>query len=420
MRVGNFFRDALPVAFPPPTRRAMPTLAAANLASPCSKTFMTLATDQNTEGRGLSATALQFMALRDAVMDFWEREVRKRVEGARHLLGPVLTNTLPAFFDNIAEALSPSHPRSQGASDNNSPTAHGNERARMTPFGPDQVIHEYQIFREAIAWVAKGRLHLGETEWTIINRSIDEATREAIRAFTKIHEELRRKVAAALSHDMRTPLSVIGHGAQLVARAPTLDLARQAASKIESNSARLNDMMGDLLDCLTSQGRAKLPLRLGQFDMFKLASEVREQYAHLPDCGADFEVDGESVMGHWDEGAMRRAIENLVNNAIKYGDGGVVKIVAQQTRGRMMLTVHNEGQHIPKDRHERIFEYLVREDNSTSAEGWGVGLPFVKAMAEAHGGSVTVDSSPQTGTTFLIDVPVDCRPHIDHQAPASL
>lgn len=374
---------------------------------------MTLATDQNPNGYGLSATALQFMSLRDAVMDCWEQEVRRRVEGARHLLGPILTNTLPAFFDNIAEALSPFHPRSQGASGNNSPTAHGNERARMTPYGPDQVIHEYQIFREAIAWVAKGRLHLGEAEWAIINRSIDEATREAIRAFTKIHEELRRKVAAALSHDMRTPLSVIGHGAQLISRAPTLDLARKAASTIEANSARLNDMMGDLLDSLTSRNQAKVPLRLGLFDMLELATELHEQYLQLPDCGTNFNIGGESVMGYWDKSVMRRAIENLVNNAIKYGDGEMIKIMVQQTRGRMMLTVHNEGKHIPEERHNHIFEYLSRDDSS-SVEGWGVGLPFVKATAEAHGGSVTVDSAPKTGTTFLIDVPVDCRPYIDN------
>lgn len=375
---------------------------------------MTLATDQNSHGYGLSVNALQFMSLREAVMDWWEQEVRKRVEGARHLLGPVLTNTLPAFFDNIAEALSPFHPRTQGASGNNSPTAHGNERARMTPFGPDQVIHEYQIFREAIAWVAKGRLHLGEAEWLIINRSIDEATREAIRAFTKIHEELRRKVAAALSHDMRTPLSVIGHGAQVIARAPTLDMARRAASKIESNSARLNDMMCDLLDSLTSRDHAKISLRLAHFDMLELITEVHDQYAQLPDCGTDFEIGGESVVGHWDHSAMHRAIENLVNNAIKYGDGGMITIMAQQTRGRMMLTVHNEGKHIPEDRHNHIFEYLSREDSS--GEGWGVGLPFVKTMAETHGGSITVDSAPGTGTTFLIDVPVDCRPYVDDLA----
>lgn len=377
---------------------------------------MTLATDQNSDGRGLSATALQFMAMRDAVMDFWEREVRDRVEGARHLLGPVLTNTLPAFFDNIAEALSPLHPRAQAGSDNNSPTAHGNERARMTPFGPDQVIHEYQIFREAIAWVAKGRVHLAEADWAIIDRSINEATREAIRAFTKIHEDLRRKVAAALSHDMRTPLSIIGYGAQLIARAPNLDMARQAAFKIESNSARLKDMMGELLDSLTSQGDARIPLRLVRFDMLGLANEICAQYSQLPDYGVDFEINGESATGHWDKDAMRRAIENLVNNAIKYGDGGAIKIMVQQTRGRMMLTVHNEGRPIPEDRRNPIFEYLNRESSGSAVEGWGVGLPFVKAMAEAHGGSVTVDSSTQMGTTFLIDVPVDCRPYVDAEA----
>lgn len=377
---------------------------------------MILATDQN-DGRDLSATAHQFMAMRDDVMDRWEREVRARVEGASHLLGPVLTNTLPAFFDNIAESLSPLHPRSQGASGNNSPTAHGNERARMTPFGPDQVIHEYQIFREAIAFVAKGRVQLGERDWTIIDRSINEATREAIRAFTKIHDDFRRKVAAALTHDMRTPLSVIGYGAQVIARTSNLDAAKNAASRIESHSERLKEMMGELLDSLTFEGSAKATMRLTRFDMLDLISELREQYTGLGEHGLAFDMGGESVVGHWCRDTMQRAIENLVNNAMKYGDGRAVKVMLHQTRGRMMLTVHNEGKSIPEDRHNRIFDYLRRESQDTSAEGWGVGLPFVKAVAEAHGGSVTVDSSDRTGTTFLIDIPVDSRPFVD--SPAS-
>jgi signal transduction histidine kinase len=377
---------------------------------------MILATDQN-DGRGLSATARQFMAMRDAVMDRWESEVRARVEGARDLLGPVLTNTLPAFFDNIAEALSPSHPRVQGASGNNSPTAHGNERARMTPFGPDQVIHEYQIFREAIAFVAKGRLQLDEADWAIIDRSINEATREAIRAFTTIHDDFRRKVAAALTHDMRTPLSVIGYGAQVIARAPSLDAARHAASKIESHTERLKGMMGELLDSLTLEGGARVQMRLSRFDMLDLITEARDQYAGLRDRGFIFDMGGERVVGHWCRDAMRRALENLVNNAVKYGDGRGVKVMLHQTRGRMMMTVHNEGPGIPEERHNGIFDYLSRESHDTAAEGWGVGLPFVKAVAQAHGGSVTVDSSEGMGTTFLIDVPVDGRPFVDSPAP---
>jgi signal transduction histidine kinase len=374
---------------------------------------MTLATDQNPDGRGLSRTALAFQSIREDVMDHWEREVRERVEGARHLLRPVLTNALPAFFDNIAEALSPAHPRDQAASGTNAPAAHGGERARMTPFGPDQVIHEYQILRESIGVIAKGRVELGEREWNIIDRSINTAMREAIRAFTRIHEDLRHKVAAALSHDMRTPLSVIANGAQLIAITPNLHQARDVASKIEANADRLEGMMAELLDTLTFEGSAKIPLNLTRFDMLALALEVREQYAHSRDHDVVFEADGDPVSGHWCRGSMRRALENLINNAIKYGNRDTVKILVREARGRLMLSVHNEGTPIPEDQHDRIFEYLRREAGPLVASGWGIGLPFVKAVAENHGGSVSVDSASGLGTTFLIDIPVDCRPYVE-------
>jgi signal transduction histidine kinase len=371
---------------------------------------MTLATDQNVNGHGLSPTALQFVSIRDAVMDHWERAVRERVEGARDLLRPVLTNTLPAFFDNIAEALSPNHPRAQGGSFTNSASVHGGERARMTPFGPDQVIHEYQILRESIAVVARNRMQLKESDWAIIDQSINTAMRDAIRTFTRIHEELRHKVAAALSHDMRTPLSVIAHGAQLIGVTSNLTMAKKAASKIESNAGRLDDMMAELLDALTVQGEAKIPLRLTNFDIVDLAQETLEQYDLGRDKGVAFECSAESIMGHWCRDSLRRALENLLNNAVKYGDGGIVRIMAQQTRGRLMLSVHNEGNAIPESQHNRIFEYLRREVGPLSAMGWGIGLPFVKAVAESHGGSICVDSSAAMGTTFLIDIPVDARP----------
>lgn len=379
---------------------------------------MTLATDQNCDGRGISPTGMQFIAMRDAVMDHWERQVRARVEGAQDLLRPVLTNTLPAFFDNIAEALSPDHPRERGSSGNNSASAHGGERARMTPFGPDQVIHEYQILRESIAVVAKGRVALGEAEWLVIDRSINAATREAIRAFTRSHDELRHKVAAALSHDMRTPLSVVSHGAQLLGITSDWSQVRNVATRIESNAQRLEDMMAELLDALTFQGAAKIPLHLSRFDILDLVRETAAQYAHGAGGGVAIEIVGEPVLGHWCRASMRRALENLINNAIKYGEGKAVTVKASQARGRMMLSVHNEGNPIPAEQHDRIFEYLRREAGPLSATGWGIGLPFVKAVAESHGGSVSVDSSPELGTTFLVDVPVDCRPFVEEAGAA--
>lgn len=377
---------------------------------------MTLATDQLQDSGDLSLIARQFISIRDAVMDHWERQVCERVDGARQLLRPVLTNALPAFFDNIAEALSPDHPRDQGASGTNSASAHGGERARMTPFGPDQVIHEYQILRESIAAVARGRVELGEREWAIIDRSINAAMREAIRSFTRIHEELRHKVAAALSHDMRTPLSVVANGARILGITSDLSKVRHVASRIASNADRLEDMMAELLDALTYQGAAKIPLHLTRFDILDLMREAVAQYVHGNDADVAIDVSGESVIGHWCRASTRRALENLINNAIKYGDRHTVKVVAHQTRGRLMLSVHNEGNPIPKEQHDRIFDYLRREAGPLSATGWGIGLPFVKGVAESHGGSVVVDSSPELGTTFIIDVPIDCRPFVEEPA----
>lgn len=378
---------------------------------------MTLATDQNVDRHGISPTGLQFISIRDAVMDRWEREVRARVDGAQNLLRPVLTNTLPAFFDNIAEALSPDHPRTQAASGNNSASVHGTERARMTPFGPDQVVHEYQILRESIAVVAKGRVILDDDHWRIIDASINAAMREAVRSFTQIHEDLRHKMAAALSHDMRTPLSVVAHGAQLMSMTADWAQVKNVAARIGTNADRLNEMMAELLDALTFQGAAKIPLHLTHFDILGLTRELGEQYEH-GQHGTQVVVDvtGEPVTGHWCRASLWRALENLVNNAIKYGDGGTVSIRAHQTRGRMMLSVHNEGNAIPEEQHNRIFEYLRRETGPFSATGWGIGLPFVKAVGESHGGSVSVDSSPELGTTFLIDIPVDCRPFVGDSA----
>ena len=66
---------------------------------------------------------------------------------------------------------------------------------------------------------------------------------------------------------------------------------------------------------------------------------------------------------------------------------------------------------IAPEQAERIFDYLRRENNCP-APGWGIGLPFVQSVAESHGGSIAVDSAPETGTSFIFDVPVDCRPFV--------
>ena len=368
-----------------------------------------LSTDQKISGKGLSDVSRALLAIREEVFDLWEAQVRATVDGACKVLSPILVNTLPAFYGNLAEALTPAYPRDDATSHNTAAAAHGSERARMTNFGPEQVIHEYQLFKEALQTVsAKHGVAMSSGDWGIIDRSINSAVRAAVREYTVVSEELRNKLAAALSHDMRTPLAVISNGAQLISLAPDLAYAQRVAKKIEGNASRLADMIADVLDALTTKPSENLPLSVTSFDMAELVDVIQQDFSDrvIP----LIKVDASAIVGYWCYGTMRRAVENLVTNAANYGTGGAISIQLAHTRGRLMISVHNNGNPIAPEQLQRIFEYTER--GPSPVKGWGIGLPFVKRAAEDHGGSVTVDSSTATGTTFLIDVPVDCRPFV--------
>jgi signal transduction histidine kinase len=371
-----------------------------------------LASDQKLNQSGLSATSQQVLAMRDAVFAEWEKQVRALIQGAQHILHPTLLNTLPIFYDNIAEALTPNHPRREATSNNDIAATHGDERARMTSYEPEQIVHEYQLFRDAFSSVADERgVTLSRAEWAIVNSSIDSAVRESIKQFTAMHDSFRHKMAASLSHDMRNPLSVVVSAAHILTIGPAPERIPVIAQKILDNGKRLGTMIEELLDALSFTRGEKLPLELSQFNALELANTVCSD-ASVGDA-ATCSVVGNAVTGYWCENSLRRALENLVINGIKYGDGKGVQIKIDEAHGRLIMSVHNTGTPINPEHFGQIFDYLWRDGKVKDKRGWGIGLPFVKSVAESHGGSVAVDSSTSAGTTFIIDIPVDCRPFVE-------
>jgi signal transduction histidine kinase len=176
----------------------------------------------------------------------------------------------------------------------------------------------------------------------------------------------------------------------------------------------MDGMLQDLLDSVTFQAGERLRLSLEEFDIRDVVEERCAQFTATH--GPRFQLIGNTVTGWWDREAMRRAIENLVSNAVKYGAPGTpIRIKIDSGDERMLLTVHNEGEPIPPEHTENIFQVFrravtAREGNK---KGWGIGLPYVRSVAESHGGSVTVDSGIGRGTTFMIDIPMDSRPFQD-------
>lgn len=360
----------------------------------------------------LSSPSREVLLLRDEVIACWKQEVARALSEAARLREPILENTMPVLLEAIALLLTPAYLQRAGIDISAISIAHGDERARLTGYDTTSVIHELQLLRSVLmATVARHGVALAPGDTGIIHTAIDSAIRDSANAFATGQAGLREQFAAALVHDLRTPLSNAHLAAQLIQRASSLEQAQGLAARILQNTVRIEDMATQMLDNLLSAGTSPVPLRIGQFDMADVVSEVAEHAASFH--GLDLQLEIISVEGHWCRSSLQRALENMIGNAVKHGAADrPIKMWIKRTPTRVKLAVHNEGAPIPVEMMESIFQlYLRAEEARQNTVGWGVGLSFIRQVAEAHGGSVHVSSTAQDGTTFAMDLPLDARPY---------
>jgi signal transduction histidine kinase len=358
----------------------------------------------------LAPITRSMVAVRQQVIDAWIANVRAAIPNAALLGAPILENTLPGFFDSLADLLTDHHALRVRTDLGVLATEHGGERARLTPYDSIAVIHELQIFRDTLfAELDKHGVRLGTEQHQLINGCVDGAIRESVNSFVAVQSALREQFIAAITHDLRTPLSNAQVAAQLIERSAGDENVRQLARKIQENTHRIDSMTRDLLNRIVFSGDAKLKLQITFFDIAELVREVAQYAQNLHSIELDLDV--QPVTGHWCRESLRRAIENLVSNAIKYGaPDEPIRLEVNCTDSRAKVAVHNMGTPIPAEDLETIFQLYRRAPGADErTEGWGVGLPFARKVAEAHGGSIMVSSTIDAGTSFVIDVPRDAR-----------
>ena len=375
---------------------------------------MTSIDAKNTNCAELSPTSLRMLELREEVLDEWQKRMREAISKAAVLAEPILINTMPVVYSNIAEAVTPEYWRSGGVLETTVASEHGNERARLTNYDLSTVITEYQILRSAIFDVlAENGMRLTETDMRIINLTLDATIKESATAFTLVQSAFRERFVATLAHDLRNPLSAMQMFAERIKRTTDPQSILTMADKITQNVGRMDRMIRELLDTVVFEQGERMKLSLTNFDVLEVVQQVCDESFEI--YGSRFEVVGESVVGWWGRDALLRALENLVGNALKYGAKDTpITIKIDHSHGRMLIAVHNEGKPIPPDQLESVFQVFERAKIATeeNEQGWGLGLPFVRSVAESHGGSIVSDSSETTGTTFIIDIPTDARPFL--------
>lgn len=211
-----------------------------------------------------------------------------------------------------------------------------------------------------------------------------------------------------VAHDLRTPLTRLRGTAELALRDPADSAAtREALAGCVEESDRVLSMIKALMDIAEAEA-GMMRLELADTDLAQLAAQVigvyefvaLEKQIHVRE---DFAA---PCMAWVDADRMRQAIGNLLDNALKYTpEGGNVLVRVQLEPGGALMRVRDNGMGIPPDDLDKIWLRLYRGDKSRSQRGLGLGLSLVKAVVEAHGGTVAVVSQVGEGSEFTIRIP---------------
>ncbi|MFA7248367.1 MAG: ATP-binding protein [Dehalococcoidia bacterium] len=254
----------------------------------------------------------------------------------------------------------------------------------------------------------------------------ERAAREAVDAARSLHDTF----IDTLTHDLRSPLTIIRANADLLQR----DLRRSAtasasdrADDIRRAAMTIDRMVEDFTDL--QHGDEQLPLNLSTVDLVELAGSVVALAEHAnPDRGIRFEPAVDGLTGHWDRERLARVVDNLLSNALKYSPASEPVIVQVEPDPAppgewAVVRVIDLGIGIPRPYLKRIFEPYVRATNAAGVRGTGLGLASVHQIVQAHGGMVTADSREGAGSVFTVKLPIaldtTSKPPEPGQGPAS-
>ena len=227
----------------------------------------------------------------------------------------------------------------------------------------------------------------------------------------KTLERERNNLISTFAHDMKSSLTIIGGFVlRLLRKDDTIDHEKEQRylEIIRDESGKLETVILDFLEFARIQS-GSLKLNLSATSLDKELMELCEAYEpRMSSAGLTLKLDNETGLPliNGDTGKLRRVFINLLDNAIKFSrKGGSIIVLTGESENEVFVKVRDQGTGIPPDDLPYIFDAFHRGRVGTKIEGFGLGLAAVKAIVEAHGGRVLVESEFGKGSTFTIFLP---------------
>ena len=259
-------------------------------------------------------------------------------------------------------------------------------------------------------------IDIGKMDARVPSRQTGDELDELVHLFNTMLERIEQLLTgmrAALdnvAHDLRTPVTRLRAGIETALQSDNkAETLREALLDCAEESERIITMLNTLMD-ISEAETGVMRLYRQPIEVVSLLAEVVDLYQYVAEeNGVAVSVSGPSeltLMADMDR--MRQVVGNLLDNSLKHTpSGGRIELTCARQAENVVIRVQDTGSGIPPHDLPRIFDRLYRGDHSRSQRGLGLGLSLVKAVIQAHAGTIEVESAPGQGSTFILLLPAD-------------
>jgi len=353
---------------------------------------------------------------RETLLDQWRARVRD-LPSARRLDRPTLDDHVPALIDELIAALE-SAPLdvSPATYIGGSPAIHGRRRYEAD-YDIVEVVAEYNVLRGCLLDLVEGNEPaLRGSSFRVINGVLDAAIGVAVQTFaTEQALEVQRRRDEYLSfivHDLRTPLNAVALASDVLDQTwPETADGERAAGMLKMLRRNVGQLQGlvdrVLMESAQIDKQAVQNLKRRDVDLWLLVEALIDDLQPLSTTSGSELINQvpADLVAYADSKLLRRVLQNLLANAMKYAPRSRVTVQARplDASGAVECRVTDDGPGIPRERLAVIFDKL--ETDAGHDDGVGLGLAIVKTIVEAHGGAVGCSSEQGKGTEFWLRLP---------------
>jgi signal transduction histidine kinase len=360
---------------------------------------------------------------KDRIIKGWLEKVKMEIPEISGYNESVIENSVPDLIDEIISALE--NPDNSNVPDYSK--KHALQRSQLKIYSLDRIIREYNLLKKEIFHVADGYKDINASDRDTIMFAIDNAIEQAAETYFKIREqahlnarylaekkadelelkdENREDFIQSITHDLNTPLNNIKGCINLLEDDLEVDQVNKILQILKGSSHQAELIIKDFLDVATINRSTKLPLRKAKTNILDELDKQINFFKIAHERNIELKSDQNEIIAEVDINLLIRALNNLLSNAIRHGDrSSTITVCCELENNILKLKVHNFGKPIPLSVLNAIFDRYYKIDETGS--GWGIGLAFVKEVAEAHGGEISAKSNKEDGITFELKIRVN-------------